>query len=231
VAQLVRSFAGRIKLDTAAVSVLRTELGPVVNDSRGGVERYDHVVMATHADQALAALAEPSASERELLGAFRYSRNLAVLHSDDSFMPRRRRVWSSWNYIGTPQAARGGACVTYWMNRLQNLAVDVPLFVTLNPPRPPRCGTLLHTEIYDHPILDAKAVEAQKILWQLQGKRNTWFCGAHFGAGFHEDGLQAGLAVAEELGGMRRPWNVPDDSARIVRTARSREASRQGLPT
>jgi uncharacterized protein len=231
VAKLVRSFAGRIKLDTAAVSVRRTELGPIVTDSRGGVERYDHIVMATHADQALAALVEPSASECELLGAFRYSRNLAVLHSDDSFMPRRRRVWSSWNYIGTPQPARGGACVTYWMNRLQNLAVDVPLFVTLNPPRPPRSGTLLHSEIYDHPILDAKAVAAQQKLWQLQGQRSTWFCGAHFGAGFHEDGLQAGLAVAEELGGLRRPWDVTDDSARIVRTVRSPEASRQGLPT
>ncbi len=230
VAQLVRSFAGQIKLDTAVVSVRRTEFGPVVTDSRGGVERYDHVVMATHADQALAALVEPSASERELLGAFRYSRNLAVLHSDDSFMPRRRRVWSSWNHIGTPQAARDGACVTYWMNRLQTLAVDVPLFVTLNPPRPPRSGTLLHSDIYDHPILDAKAVAAQQNLWQLQGEGNTWFCGAHFGAGFHEDGLQAGLAVAEELGGLRRPWNVPDDSGRVVRTARSREASRQGLP-
>ncbi len=231
VAQLVRSFSGRIKLDTAVVSVRRTELGPIVTDSRGEAERYDHVVMATHADQALAALADPSDSERELLGAFRYSRNLAVLHSDDSFMPRRRRVWSSWNYIGTPEMARDGACVTYWMNRLQNLAVDTPLFVTLNPPRPPRSGTLLHSEIYDHPILDAKAVAAQQKLWLLQGKRNTWFCGAHFGAGFHEDGLQAGLAVAEELGGLRRPWNVPEDSARIVRIARKREAGSQELAT
>jgi hypothetical protein len=230
VAQLVASFADRIKLDTAAINVRRTEHGPIVTDSSGRAERYDHVVMATHADQALAALADPSASERELLGAFRYSRNLAVLHSDASFMPKRRRVWSSWNYIGTRAAARDGACVTYWMNRLQNLAIDTQLFVTLNPARPPRGGTLLHSETYEHPIFDAKAIAAQQNLWLLQGARNTWFCGAHFGAGFHEDGLQAGLAVAEELGGLRRPWNVSNESARIVLAARRAETGKQELP-
>ena len=172
-----------------------------------------------------------AARKAELLGAFRYSRNLAVLHTDDSFMPKRRAVWSSWNYIGSRDAARDGVCVTYWMNRLQNIESDKPLFVTLNPPRPPRAGTLLHSEVYDHPIFDAKAIAAQRKLWLLQGERNTWFCGAYFGAGFHEDGLQAGLAVAEQLGGVRRPWRVPNESGRIVLTARDRCESEPELLT
>jgi len=231
VERLAGSFAERIRLDTAVIGVQRTEHGPVVTDARGHSERYDHVVMASHADQTLDMLADASVSERALLGAFRYSRNLAVLHTDASFMPRRRAVWASWNYLGSRNAMRDGVCVTYWMNRLQNLATDTPIFVTLNPPRPPRSGTLLHSEVYDHPIFDAKAISAQQRLWLLQGERNTWFCGAHFGAGFHEDGLQAGLAVAEQLGGVRRPWSVPNESGRIVLTARSAAASSQELLT
>jgi uncharacterized protein len=102
------------------------------------------------------------------------------------------------------------------MNRLQSIPDTSPLFLTLNPARPPRAGTLHHSEIYDHPIFDAAAISAQSRLWSLQGKGNVWFCGAHFGAGFHEDGLQAGLAVDEQLGGLRRPWNVRNESGRIV---------------
>jgi predicted NAD/FAD-binding protein len=216
VERLIRPFADRIRCDTGVVDLRRTAGGAIVTDSKGGTERYDHVVMATHADQTLAVLADPSPGERELLGAFRYSRNLAVLHSDVSFMPKRRSVWSSWNYIGPRNSARDGVCVTYWMNRLQNLKSDRPLFVTLNPPRPPGAGSILHSEVYDHPIFDAAAIAAQRRLWSLQGHQNTWFCGAYFGAGFHEDGLQAGLAVAEQLGGLRRPWSVPNESGRIV---------------
>jgi len=216
VRRLIQSFADRIRLDTGVVTVRRTAGGVVVTDSRGGSSRYDHVIMATHADQALSALADPTPDETELLGAFRYSRNLAVLHSDPGFMPRRRAAWSSWNYIGSRDAPADSVGVTYWMNRLQGIPDASPLFLTLNPPRPPRAGTLHHSEVYDHPIFDAAAISAQRRLWSLQGRGNVWFCGAHFGAGFHEDGLQAGLAVAEQLGGLRRPWNVPDESGRIV---------------
>ena len=131
--------------------------GVLVTDLRGHSKRYDHVVMASHADQTLAAIADPSDEEQDLLGSFRYSRNLAVLHTDESFMPKRQAVWSSWNYIGSKDTASNGVCVTYWMNCLQNIESEKPLFVTLNPPRPPRAGTLLHSELYDHPIFDAKA--------------------------------------------------------------------------
>ena len=228
--RLSASFTDRIRLDCGVREVRRAPGQVIVTDVNGQSERFDHVVMASHADQALNVLADPSFRERNLLASFRYSRNLAVLHSDDSFMPKRRSVWSSWNYIGSRGGISEGVRVTYWMNRLQNIVSKKPLFVTLNPPRPPRAGTLLHSEVYDHPIFDAKAMSAQRQLWLLQGERNTWYCGAYFGAGFHEDGLQAGLAVAEQLGGVRRPWRVPDESGRIVLTARTTEASAPEVP-
>ncbi len=108
------------------------------------------------------------------------------------------------------------------MNRLQGIPGHLPLFVTLNPARPPRADTLHQTEVYEHPIFDAAAIAAQRRLWSLQGDGGIWFCGAHFGAGFHEDGLQSGLAVAEQLGNVRRPWNVPNESGRIVLAANTR---------
>jgi predicted NAD/FAD-binding protein len=222
--RLIRPFAERIKRDAAIVAVRRTDEGVSVTEATGRKQHYDHVVLATHADQALAMLEDPTPMECELLGAFRYSRNLAVLHTDPSFMPKRRAVWSSWNYVSEADSRHEGICVTYWMNLLQNLVTDTPLFVTLNPPRAPAAGKLLHSESYDHPIFDDVAMAAQRRLWRLQGQRNTWFCGAYFGAGFHEDGLQSGLAVAEELGGVRRPWQVANESGRIFMAPARRNA-------
>lgn len=210
VERLALGIGDGVRLGCGVAKVVRTADGVLVFDSLGGVERYDQVVIGAHADQALAMLDAPTQAERELLGAFRYSRNLAVLHADSSLMPRRRRAWASWNYIGGGESL----CVTYWMNRLQNLS-GPDLFITLNPPRPPAPDTLLRTETYEHPIFDAGAVRAQRELWSLQGRNGVWFCGAYFGAGFHEDGLQAGLAVAEQLGGVRRPWRAVDESGRI----------------
>ncbi len=139
-------------------------------------------------------------------------------------MPRRRKVWSSWNYA----ARRGdaGRCigVTYWMNRLQGIAETAPRFVTLNPIVAPRADLTIQRQICEHPIFDAAAVAAQDRLWSLQGREGVWYCGAYFGAGFHEDGLQAGLAVAEALGGVRRPWRVAEESGRIKLPAPMRGA-------
>jgi uncharacterized protein len=210
VEELARQIGEGVRLRRGVDQVRRIDGGVVVQDSTGAEERFDHVVIGAHADQALAMLAEPTARERELLGAFKYSRNLTILHTDAGLMPRRRRAWASWNYIG----ADDGLCVTYWMNKLQGLPGQ-DLFVTLNPPRPPAAGTLLRSELYEHPIFDPAAIKAQKELWSLQGQGGVWFCGAHFGAGFHEDGLQSGLAVAEQLGGVRRPWTVENESGRI----------------
>ena len=213
VRHLTDALRPRLRLGTAVVSVQRRAGGVLIHDSNGGHDRFDDVVVATHADRALALLADADGAERALLGAFRYSSNKAVLHADTTLMPKRKRVWSSWNYLG--DSASSALCVTYWMNRLQGLPNETPLFVTLNPARSPRPDTVVHTEMYEHPQFDAAAIRAQRSLWSLQGRRNTWFCGAYFGAGFHEDGLQAGLAVAEQLGGVRRPWTVAAESGRI----------------
>jgi predicted NAD/FAD-binding protein len=215
--RLTARFRSKILLATGVERVRRLDTGVVVRDATGIETRFDHVVVATHANQALALLEDPSPEESRLLGAFGYSRNEAFLHTDATFMPRRKAAWSSWNYLAESAAEPASMSVTYWMNRLQPLGDAPPVFVTLNPRRPPRDDAILARDVYDHPVLDGGAARAQEQLWSLQGERRTWFCGAHFGAGFHEDGLQAGLAVAEDLGGKRRPWIVPDDSGRIAR--------------
>ncbi|MDP2412227.1 MAG: FAD-dependent oxidoreductase [Pseudolabrys sp.] len=215
VERLTELYADRIRLNTTISAIHRTADGVDIQTDDGDMQRYDHVVMATHADQALALLAQPSPQERALLTPFRYSRNLAVLHCDEGLMPQRRAVWSSWNYVGGRNGGADGVTVTYWMNRLQRIQSETQLFVTLNPSRPPHAGMIFHSEIYEHPLLDAAALDAQRRLWSLQGQNRTWFCGAYFGAGFHEDGLQSGLAVAEALGGVRRPWEVANESGRI----------------
>jgi uncharacterized protein len=215
VSRIGLSLAGSIRYGTGAARIERNASGATIIDDGGDRDQFDHVVLACHADEALALVAEPTEDERALLGAFRYSRNLAVLHTDESLMPRRRGVWASWNYIGGEDRAPERVCVTYWMNKLQNLPTKTNVFVTLNPSRPPREESVIETIAYDHPLFDAAAIAAQKTLWRLQGARNVWYCGAHFGSGFHEDALQAGLAVAEQLGGVKRPWSVAGESSRI----------------
>lgn len=215
VEKLSRSFRDCIRHQARVVSVARTPSGVNVSEANGQTKTFDEVVIATHSDEALAILSDPSPDEQRLLGAIRYRQNKAVLHSDATMMPIRRRVWSSWNYVHSGEPNEGNVHVTYWMNRLQGLPPETPFFVTLDPKREPRSP--IYTQVYSHPIFDAAAYRAQHELWKLQGRRNTWFCGAYFGAGFHEDGLQAGLAVAEDLGGVRRPWRVENESGRIFR--------------
>ena len=214
--RLTRAFADRIRTDAPIATIHRTGGRVAVTLASGEVAHHDHVVIAAHANEALAMLDDPSPDERTLLGAFPYARNRAVLHQDPALMPRRRAVWSSWNYLrGKDSGGNDAVCVTYWMNRLQNLDARAPLFVTLNPHREIAPATVLRTFDYDHPTFDLAAGRAQRSLWNLQGARNTWFCGSYFGAGFHEDALQAGLAVAEALGDVRRPWAVEGESGRI----------------
>ena len=158
----------------------------------------------------------PTGAQRALLGAFAYTRNETILHSDASLMPKRQKAWSAWNYLGRTGA--DGAprlCVTYWMNRLQGLPPETALFVTLNPIAPPDETLVIGREMFEHPVFNAAALRAQKDLWSIEGDGNVWWCGAYFGAGFHEDGLQAGLAAAEAVGGVRRPWSVENSSSRI----------------
>lgn len=217
VERLTRPYADRIRKGCAARRIRRMPDGVEIADASGATARFDDVVIAAHADQALAMLADPSPAEQSLLGAFKYEANRAVVHSDPALMPRRRAVWCSWNYLGRRQSGgEGRLCVSYWMNMLQDFQSARPVFVTLNPEAMPRDEEILQVETYDHPIFNVATDAAQRRLWSLQGRARTWYCGAYFGAGFHEDGLQAGLAVAEALGGLRRPWTVKDESARIV---------------
>ena len=218
IARLTETFADRIAIQRGIYGVHRSAGSIELTDVTGAVQTFDHVVIATHADQALTMLSDASARERRLLGAFGYTENVAVLHSDPAWMPRRRRAWASWNYISGQRGASKHLSVTYWTNRLQSLPDEPELFVTLNPETEPRADLTIRRETYHHPLFDTAALAAQRELWSLQGQRNTWFCGAYFGAGFHEDGLQAGLAVAEALGGVKRPWTVTGESDRIVVT-------------
>jgi predicted NAD/FAD-binding protein len=214
VTKLTEAFRGEVRKGVRVVGVRRDANGAELRLAGGSRERFDQVVIATHGNTALSLLDDPSAEEKRLLGAFRYSRNLVALHTDTVLMPKRRRAWTSWNHIGH-RAAPGEGAVTYWMNRLQSLKHAPDLFVTLNPNKEIAADKLIRTEVYDHPLFDAGAVAAQAHLWDLQGVRRTWFCGSYFGHGFHEDALQSGLAVAEQLGGVRRPWTVADESGRI----------------
>jgi predicted NAD/FAD-binding protein len=171
-----------------------------------GRETFDHVILACHSDQALALLPDASPQEREVLSAIPYQPNRAYLHLDEALMPRRRRAWAAWNYLSegrfgvdTPGGDSPSVAVTYWLNRLQPLPFQQPVFVTLNPPRAPRPELTLKVIDYDHPVFDLRAVGAQAKLPEIQGRRNTWFAGAWAGYGFHEDGLKAGLAAAQGL--------------------------------
>jgi len=217
VERITRPYADNIRLSTPIKSVRRLENAVELMDASGIAYSFDDVVIATHADQALRILADPSHEESRILSSFQYARNEAVLHTDTSLMPKRRAAWSSWNYLTNAGSGPSQPSITYWMNRLQPLGTAPDTFVTLNPCRAPREDLVIRRETYEHPIFDLSTDRAQKEIWSLQGQRRTWFCGAHFGSGFHEDGLQAGLAVAEDLGGVRRPWQVEHESARIVR--------------
>lgn len=226
VERLTQAFSAGVRMGEPVQSVRRDAAGVLVRTARGA-ERFDQVVMATHADEAMAVLEDALPREREVLGSFAYAKNFAVLHSDVSLMPKRRKTWSAWNYIGrTDPGGEQRLCVTYWMNRLQDLPRETPLFVTLNPIQPPEPERVIREEVYHHPLFDGAAMRAQKALWSLQGEGGVWWCGSYFGSGFHEDGLQAGLAVAEELGGLKRPWSVANESGRIVRGPRAPQAQR-----
>jgi uncharacterized protein len=209
------TLPGGVRTGSGVAAVTRSDMGCTVIDGKGAQNLFDHVVIAAHADDALALLTDASADERRLLGAFRYTANRAVLHDDPRFMPKRRAVWASWNYLDKGRDDTAAPSVTYWMNRLQPLGISRDLFVSLNPAEALKRERILATFDATHPVFDSTAIAAQRQLWSLQGQRNTWFCGAHFGYGFHEDGLQAGLAVAEQLGGLMRPWQVAEPSGRI----------------
>lgn len=183
---------------------VRRQADGVLVDTDHGTERFDEVVLACHSDQSLALLGDgASAQERAVLGAIRYHRNRAVLHTDDSVLPTRRRAWAAWNYerAADPGREQEAVCLHYLLNRLQPLPFKTPVIVSLNPVTEPR-REAVHGEFdYAHPVFDLDAIAAQARVPSLQGRARTWFCGAWTRYGFHEDGLVSGLAVAAALQG------------------------------
>ena len=189
------------RLATPVRRVRRLAGGGVEVATDAAVERFDAVVLACHSDQSLALLADPSDAERDVLGAVRYHANHAVLHTDTSVLPRRRKAWAAWNYARAADAGSESAsvCLHYLLNRLQPLPFTTPVIVSLNPTVAPAPSTVHGSFDYAHPVFDAAAIRAQGRLPDLQGRRDTWFCGAWTRYGFHEDGLASGLEVARRL--------------------------------
>ncbi len=218
--------ASNIKTNFSAANIMRHDAGVIVSSDSGEQVEADHVVIAAHADQALAMLDAPSSLEQETLSAFAYESNRAILHTDTRFMPVRKRAWCSWNYVES-KAMHNKVCVSYWMNLLQNLKSSNNYFVTLNPSVRPEPSCVVFETDYEHPVFNAQAMQAQQRLWQLQGDARTWFCGSYFGSGFHEDAVQSGFAVAEQLGGVLRPWQLENPSDRIVVTHQAKPAPAQ----
>ena len=198
----VQAILSRIEhthLNTPVLSIQRDGQGVVLHTARGS-ERFDQVVIATHADQGLRLLAQPSPEEHRVLSSIGFQDNLAVLHTDASVMPQKRLAWAAWNYErSTDTHESAHVCLHYWLNKLQPLPFTHDVFVSLNPGRTIAAAHVLGQFEYSHPVFDLAAIQAQRQLGHLQGQQHTWFAGAWMGYGFHEDGFKAGRAAAQGI--------------------------------
>lgn len=176
-------------------------------DVQGSIktELFDYVVFAGHADQTLSILKNADEHVRQTLSVFQYEKNIAYVHSDESFLPKRKKLWSAWNYVNSPKAE--SVSVSYLINKLQPLPVETPVIVTLNPHKKVREDKLHRVIHYSHPLFDTSAIEKQKILDTIQGKHNMYYAGAWGGYGFHEDGLKSAVRLAPFFG-FKLPWNI-----------------------
>jgi predicted NAD/FAD-binding protein len=186
------------RLNTPVLRIERDAQGTTVH-THSGSERFDAVILATHADQSLQMLATPTPQEQATLGAIRYHPNRAVLHTDTSVMPQKKLAWAAWNYERAAQHNTESArvCLHYWLNLLQPLPFTQDVLVSLNPVRDIDPAHVLGAYDYAHPVFDLAAIQAQAHMPQLQGQQRTWFAGAWMGYGFHEDGFKAGRAAAQ----------------------------------
>ncbi len=203
IAPLVAPFRDRIRLNSPVTRVQRERDAVRVHTSGGATESFDRVVLACHADQSLGMLADAHPAERDVLSAFAYQRNSALLHTDASVMPRKQRAWASWNYcVADPAQEKGGAdlpTVTYWMNNLQSLDSSEQYFVTLNRANAVAPERVLRSFVYHHPIYSPAAVRAQARHSEIDGLDRVHFCGAYWSYGFHEDGVRSGLRAASRV--------------------------------
>ena len=195
-----------IRTGASVQGVRRGALGAEVRLQSGEWELFDEVVFATHSDDTLRLLSDASPEEHAALSKIRYQPNTAVLHADPATMPRRKAVWSSWNYVEDKGQAKDRIDLTYWMNCLQPIPKDDPLFVTLNATRPIREDLIYDQVTFSHPVYDLAALKGQAEVRAMNGTRSTWFCGAWMKNGFHEDGFASAVDVAEALA--RRPMSV-----------------------
>ncbi|MET0076708.1 MAG: FAD-dependent oxidoreductase [Candidatus Thiodiazotropha lotti] len=204
---MANSLGSRIKINQSVTSVRRTSSGVEITTKSGHKESYDALIIASHADQAVALIENPNPLEADCLGKFRYQDNTVYLHTDRGLMPRLRDVWSSWNYIADDEleTQERAVSVSYWMNRLQRLKAEKDYFVSLNPLQPPQEEQLIEKMVYQHPVFDHGAMWAQQQLNEIQGKHRIWYCGSYLGYGFHEDALRSSVEVAASLG-VEVPW-------------------------
>ena len=170
-----------------------------ITDNKGNTSEVDHIIFSQNPSKVVNILSDIQKNELDILGKFKANKNTAYLHSDESIMPKTKKIWSSWN-IFVPKDEKSHISVTYWMNKLQNINNKTPLFLSLNPVHLPNEGSIFKVIDYEHPVFDSKSITALKFLDQIQGLNNTWYCGAWSGNGFHEDGLNSSLKVANKLG-------------------------------
>lgn len=199
-ARAIRAEGGIIRAGTPVQGVLRDSGGALVKTAGQPPEAFDAVVMACHSDQALRLLGDADTSETGALSKLRYTPNRAYLHDDPAHMPGRQACWASWNYRGRSGEEARPVALTYWMNRLQGLPQNIPLFLSLNTEKPIRDEHIFDETVFHHPQFDHAAIAAQERLSAMQGRRNTWFCGAYTRYGFHEDGLLSAVNVAKAMG-------------------------------
>lgn len=214
VKKLINDMAAQVHTRSAITEIRRSEEAWCAKTVSGVVHRAEHIVFACHSNEAAKLVAEVAPQQADILGKMRYGANSIVLHSDPSLMPHRKKAWASWNYIEHEHSLERPG-VSYWMNKLQHLPTKTPVIATLNSPRKIKDEKVFAEFDYQHPIFDSAARRAREQLWSLQGASNLWYCGAYLGDGFHEDGIQAGLAIAEMLGGYTRPWDKPNQNARL----------------
>jgi uncharacterized protein len=205
VAKLTAPFRDRIRTGDPVISVTRDAFGATLRTASGTAQRYDQIVLASHSDESLRILADADADEAAVLSSVEYRPNAVYLHRDTSLMPKRREAWAAWNFLRDSDSAEGDVCVTYSMQHLQGIDPASPLFVTLNPPRPPKPELVFQTFSYAHPQFTQAAFAGQQLLKRINGRNRVWLAGAWTGYGFHEDGLRSGLDVAAGLGAAT-PW-------------------------
>ena len=210
--KIIKKLGPSAVLSRAVVTIDRIRGGVNLTFNDGSSEIFDQVVICTHAPESMKMLTGKTSEECNLLEKFQTSQNKTFLHSDGSLMPKRMKAWSSWNFIssGAAKDLNGAASVTYWMNRLQGINLKTPVFVSLNPLSEPHPESVYKEFNYAHPIFTGESFRAQQAIDKIQGEGGVWYAGAWLGYGFHEDGLTAGLRVANALGAMPS-WarNIP----------------------